>query len=266
MELAMYLVDAFAHQAFSGNPAGVCITPEPLPDELLQKIAAEMAVSETAFYTPGSQQLRWFTPLTEVNLCGHGTLATAHVLRQIGLLNPGETLTFSTLSGPLHVTVGPETISMDFPLLPPNMAQPAGPAYLAALGVTHEQVVAQGMFGEKHFIVLNSEAGVRQLSPDFAALGALAGRGIVVSARAETRFDIVSRYFAPWVGVNEDPVTGSAHCALAAYWCGVLGKTQLCAFQASSRGGELSLALAEPGRVSIGGLARTMLVGSFIVQ
>ncbi|WP_353613435.1 PhzF family phenazine biosynthesis protein [Mangrovibacter phragmitis] len=265
MELAMYLVDAFAHQAFSGNPAGVCITPEPLPDALLQKIAAEMAVSETAFYAPGNQQLRWFTPLTEVNLCGHGTLATAHVLQQTGALNLGDTLTFSTLSGPLHVTAGRDAITMDFPLLPPNMAVPAGQSYLAALGLTDEQVTAQGMFGEKHFIVVSSEAVVRQLAPDFAALRALPGRGIVVSARGENGFDMVSRYFAPWVGVNEDPVTGSAHCALAAYWCAELGKAQLRAFQASARGGELSLALGEPGRVNIGGQARTVLVGQFIV-
>lgn len=262
MELDIYQVDAFSTRPFSGNPAAVCITPQGLEAALMQQIAEEMAVSETAFLNLADNNLRWFTPQAEVDLCGHGTLATAHILRQNGRLAQGAAITFHTLSGPLTATAVPQGIELDFPLLTPTM-QPEAPAeLLKALGLAHAQVGGYGMFGAKQLVVVEDAQVVYALKPDFAALRALPGRGVAVTAPGQNEYDCVSRYFAPWVGVNEDPVTGSAHCALAAYWSARLGKRSLTAYQASPRGGVLALALREKGRVLIGGGAHTVLVGT----
>lgn len=261
MELDIHQVDAFSARPFGGNPAAVCITQHGLAQALMQQIAAEMAVSETAFLTLSDNNLRWFTPQAEVELCGHGTLATAHILRQTGRLSVGETVTFDTLSGPLAATAGSETIALDFPLLTPHMQAAAPQALLTSLGLTPAQVSAYGLFGKKELVVVENAATVRTLQPDFQALSALPGRGVAVSAPGEGEYDMVSRYFAPWVGVNEDPVTGSAHCALAAYWSVRLNKQTLTAWQASTRGGELILTLQEDQRLLISGTAHTVLTG-----
>ncbi|QJT81825.1 PhzF family phenazine biosynthesis protein [Kosakonia sp. MUSA4] len=262
MELDIYQVDAFSAHPFSGNPAGVCITPHGLESGLMQQIADEMAVSETAFLNLADNNLRWFTPQAEVDLCGHGTLATAHILRQTGLLQAGETITFQTLSGPLSATPGAESIQLDFPLLTPQLHREAPPALLAALGLERAQVRDYGLFGPKQLVVVDDAQIVRALQPDFQALRALPGRGVAVTAPGDGEYDMLSRYFAPWVGVNEDPVTGSAHCALAAYWSECLGKCSLTAYQASRRGGVLALHCTDDGRVLMSGAAHTVLAGT----
>lgn len=265
MELPIYQVDAFSHGPFSGNPAAVCITPDALDSATMQKIAAEMAISETAFLTLNNHQLRWFTPLAEVDLCGHATLATAHILRQTGQLNVDERIEFSTLSGPLSATAREEVIELDFPLAQPDMHHVVDARILAALGIHESEVVACGKYGAKEMIVVEEAQLIERLKPDFQALAALPGRGVAVTAPGKDRWDFVSRYFAPWVGVNEDPVTGSAHCALAAYWAQRLGKRSLCAWQASARGGDVQIELTDSGRVLLSGNAHTVLTGTLFI-
>lgn len=262
MELDIYQVDAFSTRPFSGNPAAVCITPHGLESDLMQQIADEMAVSETAFLDLATNNLRWFTPQAEVDLCGHGTLATAHILRQTGLLHTGDTITFQTLSGPLSATLDAESIRLDFPLLSLQRHSEVPAAFLDALGLERAQVRDYGLFGAKQLVVVEDAQTVRALRPDFQALCALPGRGVAVTAPGDAPYDLLSRYFAPWVGVNEDPVTGSAHCALAAYWAERLGKRSLTAYQASRRGGVLMLDLTDDGRVLISGTAHTVLAGT----
>lgn len=261
MELEIFQVDAFSTRPFSGNPAGVCITPQGLETTTMQQIAAEMAVSETAFLALDDYRLRWFTPQAEVDLCGHGTLATAHILRQTGQLAIGESAVFTTLSGPLTATARAETIELDFPLLTPDMTYAPGDALLDALGLDASDVFASGKFGPKEMIVVEDAQLIERLKPNFQALSALPGRGIAITAPGQGKYDFVSRYFAPWVGVNEDPVTGSTHCALAAYWAARLDKRSLCAWQASARGGELQIALTTEGRVALAGQSHTVLGG-----
>ncbi|MGP3592221.1 PhzF family phenazine biosynthesis protein [Vagococcus sp. WN89Y] len=261
MKLDIYQVDAFSARPFSGNPAAVCITQQGLDTALMQRIADEMAVSETAFLRLSDNNLRWFTPKVEVDLCGHGTLATAHILHQTGRLHDGETVTFRTLSGPLSATASPDSVALDFPLLTPQMQAAAPLALLTALGLAPDQVSDYGTFGEKQLVVVNDAQTVRALQPDFQALAALPGRGVAVTAPGEAEYDMVSRYFAPWVGVNEDPVTGSAHCALASWWSARLGKHTLTAWQASARGGRLTLTL-DNQRVLISGASHTVLAGT----
>ena len=263
MELEIYQVDAFSTRPFSGNPAGVCITPQGLETTTMQQIAAEMAVSETAFLALDEYRLRWFTPEAEVDLCGHGTLATAHILRQTGLLAVGESVVFTTLSGPLKATAGPDTIELDFPLLVPDMQYVQDEALLDALGLDASDVSACGKFGPKVMMVVEDAEIIDALKPRFQALSALPGRGVAITAPGHGKYDFISRYFAPWVGVNEDPVTGSAHCALAAYWAARLDKRTLCAWQASPRGGELHIALTSAGRVALAGQSHTVLAGTF---
>lgn len=262
MKLDIYQVDAFSARPFSGNPAAVCMTPHELDAALMQHIADEMAVSETAFLNLADNTLRWFTPQAEVELCGHGTLATAHVLQQTGRLFAGETATFHTLSGLLAATVVSDGIQLDFPLLTPQMGSAPPQALLDALGLSSIQMDDYGTFGAKQIVVVKAAQTVRMLNVDFQALRALPGRGVVVTAPGDEPYDLLSRYFAPWVGVNEDPVTGSAHCALAAYWSARLGKHSLTAYQASRRGGVLALEQTGNGRVLMTGAAHTVLTGT----
>ncbi|TKI06068.1 PhzF family phenazine biosynthesis protein [Martelella alba] len=265
MELDIYQVDAFSSGPFSGNPAGVCITPSALNPILMQNIAAEMAVSETAFLSLDNYRLRWFTPRTEVDLCGHATLATGHILRQSGRLDDGETATFTTLSGPLQARVAGRSIQLDFPQLTPHMSLPPDKDRLAALGLAVSEIADYGLFGEKQLIVVHDERIMTSLQPDFGKLLSLPGRGIAVTAKSRGEYSIISRYFAPWVGINEDPVTGSAHCALAVYWSAKLGEQKLSAYQASSRGGALHLTVTGSGRVLLSGEACTVLAGKLYV-
>ncbi|MDF0534203.1 PhzF family phenazine biosynthesis protein [Shewanella yunxiaonensis] len=266
MDLDIYQVDAFTLQPFKGNPAAVCITQAPLDVSLMQSVANEMALSETAFLSLDDWRLRWFTPDTEVALCGHGTLATAHVLRQQGLLTPGTSVVFHTLSGPLIVTAEKSQLTMDFPRATLDYQVPLPPTLLQALSLKPADVIASAAFGQKLLLELTEEATVVALTPDFTALKNIPGRGIVVTAIAGRRpEDFVSRYFAPWVGVNEDPVTGSAHCALAVYWGQKLGLETMTGYQASVRGGVVRMQLQAHGRVTLSGDAVTILQGTMTV-
>lgn len=236
----LFQVDAFTDEAFAGNPAGVCLLTQPMPDSWLQAVAREMNLSETAFLLPrgGNFNLRWFTPRVEVPLCGHATLASAHILWQQKILDLQETAFFETLSGTLtakHST--DDWIRLDFPAHQVTVAQPP-PGLLEALRVGDIQFV--GRFQESFLVELATESDVRAATPNFAALENTGVRSVVLTSRsAGTEFDFVSRYFAPAMGVPEDPVTGSAHCALAPYWGAKLGKTEMNAYQASARGGVL---------------------------
>ncbi len=229
----------------------------------MQAVAAEMNLSETAFLVrrpDGAFHLRWFSPAAEVRLCGHATLASAHVLWETGVLQPAETARFHTLSGLLTAGRGDGWIELDFPATPATPAQlPAGLA--EALGANPCYV---GMNVFDYLVEVEGEAIVRSLRPDFTALGRLPVRGVVVTARsAAPEFDFVSRFFAPAVGVNEDPVTGSAHCCLTPYWAERLGKTEMIAHQVSARGGVVRVRLAGE-RVLLGGQAVTVLVGELL--
>ncbi len=260
MELRITQVDAFTDRPFRGNPAAVCILPAPRPDGFMQDVAREMNLSETAFLVRRDDgfSLRWFTPAVEVALCGHATLASAHVLWEEGHLAPAETARFHTLSGLLTAVRSGSLIDMDFPANPPAPIElPAGLA--AALG-------AQPLWvGKSRFDVLvelDSEETVRGLEPDFGAIAKLPARAVIVTSRsASPPFDFVSRFFAPAVGVNEDPVTGSAHCCLGPYWGKKLGKGDLTAYQASRRGGTIRVRLAGD-RVVLGGAAVTVMRGT----
>ena len=241
MTIPLFQVDSFTSQAFRGNPAGVCLLDAPHPDDWMAGVAREMNLSETAFLLPEGQgfRLRWFTPRVEVTLCGHATLASAAILWEQGLLASDQAAIFETLSGRLVATrLEDGWIGLDFPARPVEaVTMPEG--LLHRLGITQQPVFA-GRYKEDYLIELEQDEQVRQLKPDFAAMLGIKTRGVVVTARSgDPQFDFVSRFFAPAVGVDEDPVTGSAHCALTPYWAAKLGKPELNAYQASERGGVL---------------------------
>jgi PhzF family phenazine biosynthesis protein len=261
MKIPIYQVDAFSSQVFSGNPAAVCPLDSWIDDRLMQSIAAENNLSETAFLVERADgsELRWFTPVTEVALCGHATLASAFVLFNCRGW-PADTINFQTRrSGALTVTIRGDLLEMDFPSRPPHPVS-VPPGLEEALGITPREI-----FGSEEdlLVVLEDEDAVRGVRPDFRALGRIEGRGVVVTARGE-RSDFVSRFFAPRFGVDEDPVTGSAHCVLTPYWATVLGKNDLHALQVSSRGGELFCKHAGE-RVRISGRATLYLEGTITV-
>ncbi len=253
MKLRQFQVDAFAARAFEGNPAAVCPLDAWLDDALLQAIAEENNLSETAFFVPTDKgfRLRWFTPVSEVALCGHATLATAHVLFDaLGYDQPS--IVFETLSGDLSVTRQGALLAMDFPACPPVACE--APAQLvAALGRRPLEVLA----ADDYIAVFDSEATVRAITPDPALLKQLDLRGVAITAPGD-QVDFVSRFFGPKVGIPEDPVTGSAHCELAPHWAGRLGKTVLRARQVSKRGGDVGCELAS-GRVKLTGQAVTVM-------
>lgn len=248
MRIKLYQIDAFTNRLFSGNPAAVCPLIAWPEDSLLQNIAVENNLSETAFFTgkEGCYVLRWFTPLTEVDLCGHATLATAHVI--LNELEPSlEKLQFTTRSGELSVWRAEGTmLSMNFPAKPAKAC--AIPAELSN-GLNAQPLDV--LQADDYVAVFSTEAEVRALQPDFQCLQALSGRGVIATAPGE-HSDFVSRFFAPGVGINEDPVTGSAHCTLAPYWAEQLGKTRFSALQVSSRGGQIQCEL-KGDRVILGG-------------
>jgi PhzF family phenazine biosynthesis protein len=237
MGIPLYTVDAFASERFSGNPAGVCLLMTPRDDKWMQAVAREVNASETAFVVPKGADfyLRWFTPAVEVELCGHATLASAHVLWESGKLDVSIPARFHTKSGLLACMRQDEWILMDFPSKPPVEA-PAPPELEQAVGAP---IVWSGKSDRDWLLELESEEAVRGLRPDLVLLRTLPVRGLIVTARARKEHDFVSRFFAPRVGVAEDPVTGSAHCVLAPYWAPKLGKTELVGWQASRRGGEV---------------------------
>jgi PhzF family phenazine biosynthesis protein len=262
VSIPIYQVDAFTDQPFAGNPAAVCILPQPRDEHWMQRVAAEMNLSETAFLLRRADgfNLRWFTPTVEVDLCGHATLASAHILWETGTLNESEQARFHTRSGLLTAKRLEDEIELNFPAtLPAPIAAPPGLA--EALGTTFSYV---GQSEFDYLVEVDSEQTVRDLEPDLAALKALAVRGIMVTSVATTPpYDFVSRFFAPGYGIDEDPVTGSAHCCLGPYWRQRLGKDQFLAYQASARGGVIRVRLAGD-RVYLGGRTVTVLRGELV--
>ena len=260
----IYLVDAFTDRPFAGNPAAVCLLAEQAPDTWLQSVAREMNLSETAFVqkqAEGDFGLRWFTPVKEVRLCGHATLASAHILWERGVLRSDEQGSLLHPQRPVVRSRRGNWIEMDFPAKSQEAAEPPT-GLAAALGAAPKYV---GRNVLTYLIELENEEAVRTLHPDIGALGKLPIRVVIVTARSEVpEFDFVSRFFAPAIGINEDPVTGSAHCYLARYWSARLGKMEMTAYQASSRGGVVRVRLAGE-RVILGGQAVTMMVGELRV-
>jgi PhzF family phenazine biosynthesis protein len=286
MSILLLHVDAFTDEAFSGNPAAVCLLPPPSNDAWKQALAAEMNLSETCFVerAEGSAraggakvadgiasdcvfQLRWFTPKAEVPLCGHATLASAHALWEEGIISPTEEIGFDTLSGRLRAQLDPDGITLNFPAMTAYPSEvPAEVA--AAIGV---RIVAYGESKTKLLVELESEAAVRGLAPDMGAIVRLPKEGVIVTARADAAAagkkaaDFVSRFFAPKLGVAEDPVTGSSHCVLGPWWAEKLGKTDFYARQVSARGGAMQVRL-EKDRVYLTGRAVTVTRGTLSVE
>jgi PhzF family phenazine biosynthesis protein len=259
MKLPIFQVDAFTDHLFGGNPAAVVLLESWLPDKVLAAIAAENNLAETAFVIPGSDEipLRWFTPTVEMDLCGHATLAAAHVLFH-HFTPSADRLTFATRSGSLAVTADADHLTLDFPARP-GVAVEVSEELISALGMRpREAFLARDLLA-----ILGCESDVKNLRPDFARIAVLDALGVIVSAPGET-VDFVSRFFAPGAGVPEDPVTGSAHCTLVPYWAARLGISSLTAKQLSARGGDLSCSLSGD-RVLISGSAVEYLRGEIDV-
>ncbi|MBD3277080.1 MAG: PhzF family phenazine biosynthesis isomerase [Candidatus Aegiribacteria sp.] len=265
MELSIYQVDAFTSETFKGNPAGVCITEVGLDETTMLSIAGEMALSETAFLALDTMQLRWFTPKCEIKLCGHGTLAAAHVMNELGLGSAGERIEFNTLSGVLWTEIDNQRIHLYFPAPELDMEASVNPELTGSLGISPESIIDHGVFNSKELLVLDGEDKISGLSPNFDRLSNLKGRGTLVTAASGSDVDFVSRYFAPWVGVNEDPVTGSAHCALCVYWSKALNKRRMRGYQASERGGFVDVEMLDSGGVRLSGSAVTVLKGKMMI-
>lgn len=262
MALTILQVDAFTDTPFRGNPAAVCVLPAPRDEAWMQAVALEMNLSETAFLVrrDDAYGLRWFTPTIEVALCGHATLASAHVLWEDGHLPAAREARFHTKSGLLTAARAGDWIELDFPAKPETAAPPP-PGLTEALGAA-PKYVGKNQFD--YLVELDAEETVRGLAPDHTALAKLPVRGVMVTSRATTApYDFVSRFFAPGSGIPEDPVTGSAHCALGPFWAGRLGRTELLAYQASPRGGVVRVRVAGD-RVKLGGRAVTVLRGELV--
>nr|XP_018909210.1 PREDICTED: uncharacterized protein LOC109038569 [Bemisia tabaci]XP_018909219.1 PREDICTED: uncharacterized protein LOC109038569 [Bemisia tabaci] len=265
MPLEFHHVDAFAEAPFTGNPAAVYRLDTWLPDDLLQKIAREHNLSETVFVARegATWRIRWFTPRAEVKLCGHATLAAAHVLFSV-YGTGGDRLEFSSRAGSLSVTCEADRLTLDFPALVPK--EVVVPDLERILGARPLEVLVDGAGGgraDKLLVVLDSERAVKEVVPDLQGVAGLTYEGVIVTAPGG-EVDFVSRYFAPAVGVDEDPVTGSAHCCLIPYWARRLGNQELTAFQVSARGGRLWCRL-DGDRVRISGKAVTVLTGRLLI-
>lgn len=258
MNLDIFQVDSFTNEPFRGNPAGVCILDRMRPDRWLGDVAAEMNLSETAFLLaqPDGWRLRWFTPRVEVKLCGHATLAAAHVLWEAGLLAATAEARFHTLSGILTARRDGAWIEMDFPAHSTKPADSAG-ALAGALGVRPLGIYDAGW---TWLVEVDNERTVRKMTPDFAAMQPPYGSAIVTARSDGADCDFVCRVFVPCVGINEDPVTGSAHCVLGPFWSERLGKTAMVSRQVSARGGVVKVTVADE-RVKIAGQAVTVLRG-----
>jgi PhzF family phenazine biosynthesis protein len=273
IRIPIYYVDAFAEEPFRGNPAAVCVLEEQFPTRLLQSIAAEMNLSETAFFHSLEKKplkeskifsLRWFTPKVEMVLCGHATLATAAVLfYEFDVL--ADEVTFETKSGKLIAKKDKDGIVLDFPL---EELVPIKPRkeLLDAIGIDNYEDAQYSERIEKLLIRLSSEEVLRNLKPNFEFIKASSTgeniRGVIVTSPSHSPYDFISRFFAPWIGINEDPVTGAAHSVLASYWSKILGKKEMLAYQASLRGGEVLVRLhPNNNRVNLIGKAITVLRG-----
>ena len=256
MSIPLYQVDAFTSQPFCGNPAGVCMLSQAQPDDWMQAVAQEMNLSETAFLLPENDgyRLRWFTPAAEVDLCGHATLASAHILWETGRLERSQPACFYTRSGFLGASWQGDRIELDFPAKQEEACAPL-PELAEILGV---KPVYTGKNLFDYLVEVENAEIVRRVRPDFARLKEIDVRGVILTSRSDTpEYDFISRFFAPRVGVNEDPVTGSSHCCLGPYWGQKLGKREMKAYQASVRGGVLNIRL-EGDRVYLGGQAVTI--------
>jgi PhzF family phenazine biosynthesis protein len=268
LEIPILHIDAFTSGPFKGNPAAVCLLDEPRPAEWMQNVAAEMNLSETAFVVPrqdGGFDLRWFTPKIEVPLCGHATLASAHALWDTGRLAQDKEARFHTLSGWLIASRNGDRIEMDFPALLADLAE-LPKAVEEALDIKPLAVLANRRKdgSDGNFLVeLESESVVRDVKPDFEKLRRAVNVGVIITARGDSKYDFVSRYFACYAGIDEDPVTGSAHCMLTPYWAAKLGRAEMSAYQASARGGEVTVKF-DGHRVILGGNAVTVLRGSIL--
>jgi PhzF family phenazine biosynthesis protein len=261
MAVPLFQVDAFTDEPYGGNPAAVCLLDAPRHPTWMQRVGREMNLSETAFLSPEGDgyQLRWFTPTCEIDLCGHATLASAHVLWETRSLAGDSPAKFTTKSGLLTCHRRGSWIEMDFPSTPPADA-PAPEGLAEALRVAPRNT-AKSRFD--WLVEVASEDEVRAAAPDFGKLKKVEARGVIVTARAAKGFDFVSRFFAPAAGVDEDPVTGSAHCCLAPYWAARLRKTEMSGWQASARGGEVRVKL-QGERVLLCGQAVTVLRGELL--
>ena len=266
MKIRLFEVDPFTVKPFKGNPAAVCLLDQPREDAWMQALATELLLSETAFLYPkgNDYDLRWFTPSTEVNLCGHATLASAHILFELGLYDPGETIQFHTKSGVITATFDLGTITLDMPLIRPI------PAVSTPL---LEEILGQAPLDVAHsedLAILVAELAdldaLKALEPDFKKIAALEEHNLVVTARCVTgEYDFVSRFFSPHTGIPEDPVTGLGHCILTPYWAQKLDKDKFVAYQASARGGTVWCRLGKD-RVYLGGKAVTLISGEVLRQ
>lgn len=258
----IYQVDAFTKTPFAGNPAAVCLLPESASEDWMRDVAREMNLPETAFLVghDGEYHLRWFTPTVEIDLCGHGTLASAHVLWETGEVRQDETIRFNTRSGPLAARRDGDWIELDFPATPVTPCD-APPELIEALGVS-PSFVGRSVFD--YVVEAPTESEVRTATPDLAAISRVDTRGVIVTSRSDRpETDFVSRFFAPGSGIDEDPVTGSAHCALGPYWQSRLGKSEFTARQVSARGGDLRVRV-DGERVRIAGQAVTVLHATLV--
>jgi PhzF family phenazine biosynthesis protein len=258
--LRLLQIDAFTDRPFRGNPAAVCLLDRERDAAWMQSVGAEMNLSETAFLLQKGDEwsLRWFTPTVEVDLCGHATLASAHALWSEALLDANDVARFQTKSGLLTATRKGDWIELNFPATLERQSDPPD-GLLSSLGVSKPNYVGKNKFD--YIVEVESEDAVRALKPDHAGLRKIPVRGVMVTSRAASKdYDFVSRFFAPGSGIDEDPVTGSAHCCLTPYWAAKLGKNELVAYQASPRGGILRVAL-DGDRVRLAGRAVTVLRG-----
>lgn len=274
--IPIYQIDAFTDELFKGNPAAICLISKNYPDTILQKIAAEMNLAETAFlYVPNISEikkmsrfrLRWFTPQVEVKLCGHATLATSHLLFHILNIDSNSVI-YETLSGDLIASKKEDGVILDFPMHEPEIIK-SFPSLLDALGITTAKVFAYSKGVTDILIELDSKEIVSDLKPNFEQLKQLSLdleiRGVIVTAIGGENYDFISRFFAPWVGINEDPVTGSAHTILAPYWAKKLGKKEMKGYQMSQRGGEITVKILENNRVQLIGKSILILKGELFV-
>ena len=264
MALKIFQVDAFTDKPFTGNPAAVCILPKPRDDIWMQNVAREMNLSETAFICEQEDgfSLRWFTPRVEVDLCGHATLASGHILWEAGMLTRQQQARFHTRSGLLTAESKGDEVELNFPATPEELTT-APPGLSEALGLVPKYI---GKSKFDYLLEVDSEELVRKLTPDFSLLRTLPIRGIIVTSSADSaEYDFVSRFFAPAVGVDEDPVTGSAHCCLGPFWSKRSGKNDFVAYQASPRGGIVRVKVAGD-RVYLGGQAVTVFRGELLSE
>jgi PhzF family phenazine biosynthesis protein len=260
----IFQVDAFTNKPFQGNPAGVCLLTNCESDEWMQQVAQEMNLSETAFLLPENDgfNLRWFTPTTEVPLCGHATLASAHVLWSEGYLSPEQTARFYTKSGLLIAKKQDDWIELDFPVNHSQIVEPP-PLLNEVLGVGYKSVSLNSL---GYLVELASPQLVRQIQPDFQQMRLLPVKSMIVTSTGDLEYDFISRFFAPGFGIDEDPVTGAAHCCLAPFWRYKLQKDTFLAYQASQRGGILRVTYSGGNRVFLSGQAITLIRGELLVN